>query len=487
MKVDFSLSDILLISPMIALFVFSLIPITIKVLKRNQEQTAFASLSQGLVGIMIAIGLLVVFGGGDKNTAFSNMLLFDGISQWMGIIALLATAWTTILLYENPATKGKQFSEMIFLTLSCAIGMLVMVSAVDLLMIFIGLEMMSLPLYLMIAMSHEEKLSKEAAFKYFVLGSFASAIFLYGISFIFGSTGSTNILNFIDQASALIQSNRIFLFGICLVVVGFCFKVSIAPFHAWTPDVYQGAPTPLTAFMATAIKTVSFTAFLRLMATKSLVGSVNLFDFLQWLAVITMIVGNVAAIIQHSLKRMLAYSSIAHSGYLLIGVITTGISDNNVFGASGVVFYLLSYSLMTLGAFAIASIIEKSDSHIVNTEELSGFAKNRPVLALCFAIFLLSLAGLPPTLGFFSKFYMFSAAISEGLLWLAIWGMLNSVISVYYYLRPIVVMYMKEGEANVGPYPINASMITIVISALFVLALGLISGPLFSAVEISLF
>lgn len=142
---------------------------------------------------------------------------------------------------------------------------------------------------------------------------------------------------------------------------------------------------------------------------------------------------------------------------------------------------------MTLGAFAIASIIEKSDSHIVNTEELSGFAKNRPVLALCFAIFLLSLAGLPPTLGFFSKFYMFSAAISEGLLWLAIWGMLNSVISVYYYLRPIVVMYMKEGEANVGPYPINASMITIVISALFVLALGLISGPLFSAVEISLF
>lgn len=485
MNMNVGLSDILLVSPMIALFLASLIPITIKVLRSNEEQPAIATLTQGLLGIVVAIGLMSVFGGAGK-TAFNNAFVFDGITQWMGIIALAAAGGAMVMMYENPATTGRQFSELIFLAMSSALGMLILVSAVDLLMIFIGLELMSLALYLMIGMSHEEKLSKEAALKYFVLGSFASAIFLYGTAFIFGSTGSTNILNFMEMASELIATNKIFLFGVTFVVLGFCFKVSIAPFHAWTPDVYQGSPTPHTAFMATAVKTVSFAAFLRIIATKSLVGSENLFDILQWLAVITMIVGNTAAILQNNLKRMLAYSSVAHSGYVLVGVITAGVSDQGAFGASGVIFYLLGYSLMTMGAFAIASMLERSENHIVNVDDLAGLAKQRPIIALCFTVFLLSLAGIPPTLGFFGKFYLFNAAIGEGLIWLAVWGMLTSVISIYYYLRPVVVMYMKEGEADLAPHSLNATMMTVVIAALLIISMGLFSGSVFTWVEKSL-
>lgn len=479
------LSDILLVSPMIAIFLASLIPITTKVLRGNREQHSLVTLTQALIGLIIGVGLLVVFGGAGK-TAFSNGLIFDGVTQWMGVIALLGAGASIVMMYENPATSGKQFSELIFLAMNSAVGMLILVSAVDLIMVFIGLELMSLSLYLMIAMSHEEKLSKEAALKYFILGSFATAIFLYGVAFIFGSTGGTNILAFMDQAAELVQTSRLFLFGITFVILGFCFKVSIAPFHAWTPDVYQGAPTPHTAFMATAVKTVSFAAFLRIIATKSLVGSEYLFEMLQWLAVATMIIGNTAAIMQNNLKRMLAYSSIAHSGYLLIGVITAGVSDNAAFGASGVIFYMLSYGLMTIGALAIASMLERSENHIVNIDDLAGLAKQRPIYALCLTVCLLSLTGIPPTLGFFGKFYLFNAAVGEGLLWLAVWGMLSSVIGVYYYLRPIVVMYMKEGEAEIAGRSLNATTVTAVVMALLIVLLGFVSGPIFAAVEKSL-
>jgi NADH-quinone oxidoreductase subunit N len=413
-------------------------------------------------------------------------LVFDGVTQWVGLTGLIAAAISMVMMYENPATSGRQYSELTFLSLSSVLGMLVLVAALDLLTIFIGLELMSLAVYLMIGMSHEEKFSKEAALKYFVLGSFASALFLYGVSFVFGTTGTTNIFMVAQQTGELIQSNRLFLVGTTLIILGFCFKVSIAPFHAWTPDVYQGAPTPHTAFMATAIKAVSFAAFLRVIATKSLVFSDGLFELLQWLAVITMLVGNVAAIVQSNLKRMLAYSSISHSGYIIVGLITSGTSEVGAFGASSVVFYLLSYSLMTLGCFAVIAMLEKNENSMVNVDDLSGLARRQPVLAACLSIFLLSLAGMPPFLGFFGKFYIFNAAIGEGLIWLAVWGVINSVISVYYYLRPIVVMYMKEGTAEVAERRLVATTVAVMVSAVFVSILGLFSGPIFSAVEKSL-
>lgn len=482
MEISVGLADIIRISPMIAIFIASLLPITTKVLSNNKEPNNLVTLIQGIGGLIVGLVLLTVVGGSGE-LAFSKSLVFDSITLWMGSLAILSAAGAIIMMYENYSTNGRQFAELIFLALNSVVGMLILVSAMDLLTLFVGLELMSLALYLMIGMSHEEKYSKEAAFKYFLLGSFASAIFLYGTAFVFGTTGSTNLITFMQEASSLVQSNRLFLFGISFVILGFCFKVSIAPFHAWTPDVYQGAPTPHTAFMATAVKVVSFAAFLRVIATKSLVGSEGLFDVLQWLAVITMIVGNVGAIVQTNLKRVLAYSSISNSGYILVGVITAGVSDAGFFGASAVIFYLFGYCLMTLGAFAIVSILEKNENHMISLDGLKGLAARRPVYAFCFTLFLLSLAGIPPSIGFFGKFYLFNAAVGEGLIWLAVWGVINSVISVYYYLRPIVLMYMTEGEAEIAGHSLSATTVTMIVSAVFIAFLGVLSGPIFSAVE----
>ncbi len=483
---NIGLPDLLLVSPMIALFIASLIPITIKVMRGNSEQSATATLTQGIGGIIAAMILLILVSG-SGSTAFANALVFDGVTTWMGVIALFSAAAGLLLMHDNKATNGDQFSELVFLTLSSTIGMLILVSAVDLLMTFIGLEMMSLALYLMIGMSHEQRVSKEAAIKYFILGSFASAIFLYGIAFMFGTVGSTYIPQIIASTGQLISTSRMFVFGMTMLTLGFCFKVSIVPFHAWTPDVYQGAPTPHSAFMATAVKTVSFAAFLRLISTKSLIGSENLLDFLQWLAVITMILGNVAALLQNNFKRMLAYSSIAHSGYLLVGIITTGISDKMSFGASGVIFYLAGYCLMTMGAFAVVCLMERTEAHSLSIEDMAGFGKTHPLMAFCLTLFLLSLAGVPPLIGFFGKFYLFTSAIGEGLIWLAIWGVLNSVISVYYYLRPIVVMYMKEGDAEAAFGPMNPTKIAIISCSVLVVVLGVLSGPVFGLIEKALF
>jgi NADH-quinone oxidoreductase subunit N len=489
MNINIGLPDILLTSPMIALFLFSLVPITIKILRGNKEQLPLATLIEVLIGLVVTAGLTIIFGhqtGAAAPTAFNGQLLFDGLTTWMSLIAILVGGCAIVLMYENPSTRGEQFSELIFLTLNSLLGALILIASVNLITVFIGLELMSLSLYLMIAMSHEQKVSKEAAIKYFVLGSLASAIFLYGVSFIYGSTGSVSTVDLLQTAQPLIKNNNyLFIFGFAFVVLGFCFKVSIAPFHAWTPDVYQGAPTPVTAFMATTVKVASFAAFLRILASKGLTGSESLFDILQWLAVITMTVGNVAALIQNNFKRTLAYSSIAHSGYVLMGVIAVGISDGSAYGAASVVFYLMTYSIMTLGAFAVLSLIEKNENNFVQTEDLAGFAKTNPILALSLSIFLLSLAGLPPAMGFFGKLYLFSAAVNEGLLWLAFWGVINSVLSVYFYLRPIVVMYMKEGNCEKSENSYGTTFVVCLLSVLIII-LGVVSGPIFNMIEKSL-
>lgn len=495
MNLAIGLRDLFSISPLIALFLASLIPITVKVLNGNQEQNPAGTLWQGIGGLLAsAILLLTVYilvRDQEVQTAFAGALLMDGKTVAVGVLTLLVAAVSLFMMYDNPSTRGDQFSELMFLTLSSVIGMLVLLSANDLIVLFIGLEMMSLSLYLMIAISHEQKLSKEAALKYFVLGSVASAILLYGISFVFGTAQSTSLENLVGQAPELMESSRLFLFGICLVILGFCFKVSIFPFHAWTPDVYQGAPTPHSSFMATAVKAASFIAFLRIMESKVLMSSESLLNILQWMAVLTMVVGNVGAILQNNFKRMLAYSSVAHSGYLLVGLITVGLEpvggqlEVGIGAASAVIFYLVGYSIMTVGAFAIITMFEKNENSSISVDDLAGYARKSPWMALCLTICLLSLAGIPPTLGFFGKFYLFTSAMQEGLLWLALWGMLNSVIAVYYYLRPIVVMYMREGEQD-AVEDANATRAALILCAVLVIALGAFSGQLYMLIESAL-
>jgi NADH-quinone oxidoreductase subunit N len=310
---------------------------------------------------------------------------------------------------------------------------------------------------------------------------------LYGVAFIYGTVGSTYIPDIVERTPELMGASRLFLIGVGLVIIGFCFKVSIVPFHSWTPDVYHGAPTALSSYMATAIKLASMAAFLRFVSIKAMGYSLNLLDIIQWLAVLTMIVGNVAAIRQESVKRMLAYSSIAHSGYVLVGVLSSAISNQSAFAESGVIFYLISYAIMTFGAFAVVNVFETNENSQLVVNDMAGFARRRPMLAFCLTLFLLSLAGIPPTVGFFGKFYLFSAALAEGRLWVVLWGVINSVISVYYYLRPIVMMYMHESDRpEDAERSLPATEVAIVVTMLLVMGLGLFSDFLFQAVEKSL-
>ncbi len=303
---------------------------------------------------------------------------------------------------------------------------------------------------------------------------------LYGISFIYGTVGSTYLPEMMQATPNLFGDQSPVPSRVCSFAVGICFKLAIFPFHAWAPDVYQGSPTALTSFMATGVKAVSLAFFLRLVASQAF--TVERFwpfvDVLQWLAVLTILIGNVGAFRQKSLKRMMAYSSVAHSGYVLIGLIAAGIGGASVLGASGVLFYVLSYSMMTIGAFGVLSILETRADSDLTAEDLRGLGRDKPWLALAMTVLLLSLTGIPPTIGFWGKFFIFSAAVKQGLLWLAVWGVIGSIISVYYYLRPVVAMYMEEPQAGRYSFELRPlSYFTVVLLALLTLAFGLASEP----------
>ena len=467
------IKDLFCAVPVIMIFLVSLVPITLKVCRGNKEPSSIASISYCFIGLIAALFSTFIFYSNFSEGvfAFSRAIVFDGISVFSTIMVCALTGVVLLLSRDHVSTKSAQFSEYLFLVMNSAVGMLVLAWSNDLILTFIGIEVMSLCLYLIIALSNEDRLSKEAALKYFVLGSFASAIFIYGIALIFGVSGTTYLDKIIEAGPTLIANSHLFLIGILFLVIGFAFKVSLVPFHAWTPDVYEGAPTPVTAFMATGVKLVSFIAFLRVLLgdyiTSDMTG--NLVNILQWLAVITMLVGNIGAIMQSSLKRMLAYSSVAHSGFIFIGLVCVSVGGDMSLGASSVAYYLFAYSIMTVGAFAVLALLEKNNSDMILVDDLAGLPKRNPFLAVSLSVFLVSLAGIPPTIGFFGKFFIFSAALKHGFFWLALWAAINSVIAVYYYLRPIVVMYMYEPkdiervESKGGSYFVVVSMAIMVI------------------------
>ncbi len=484
MHIEFNFIDFILVAPALALFFASCIPLLIKVLRGNQEQNSFATLIYAYLGIVIAGGFSVAMTGTER-TAFDGALVFDGISSFTTLIVLFVTAIALTFARDSYSSNKKQFTEAMFLTLNSAIGMLTVVWSNDLIVTFVGIELFSLSLYILIAMSLEEKLSKEAAFKYFILGSFASALMLYGISFIYGTVGSTFLPDLIAATPNLLATNRLFLLGFVLLLVGVSFKIGLFPFHSWVPDVYQGSPTPLTAFMATGVKAVSIAFFLRLVASQAF--TVERFwpfvDVLQWLAVFTILIGNVGAFRQKSLKRMLAYSSVAHSGYVMIGLIAAGIGGASMLGAAGVMFYIFAYSTMTIGAFGVLHLLEPNADSDLTIEDLKGLASEKPWVALSMTLLLLSLTGIPPTVGFFGKLFIFSAAIKQGLVWLALWGVVGSVISVYYYLRPVVAMYMEEPMLRRESLALRPlSYFAVALMALLVLVFGLASEPFYQVV-----
>ncbi len=482
------IEDFICISPILFLFFGSLIPLTIKVLRGNREPNPTLSLGFALFGVIAALGVSCsLFPKLTPYYAFSNALVFDGVSFFSAILICVVTTVAAITAKENSATTGPQFTEFLFLLLNSAVGMMLVAWSNDLIVTFIAIEIMSLCLYLLIALSHEERLSKEAAFKYFVLGSFASAIFLYGIAFIYGLSGSTYINIVAQFTAALAHQNGLFLVGIALTFVGFCFKVAIVPFHAWAPDVYEGAPTPVTGFMATGVKAVVFVAFLRFIHLDflSMDKTGQLLPIIEWLAVLTMTVGNIAAILQSSLKRMLAYSSIAHSGYVMIGLIAAGLGAHGRSGNEAVVYYVFAYTIMTLGAFGVLALFEKSESDLSQIDDIKGLSRRNPITAVMLMLFLLSLAGIPPTIGFFAKLFVFKAAITQGLYWLAIWGAINAVIAAYYYLRPVVYMFMRDEEGIEVATPHRLTWVVTAIMAVLTVMLGLATEPVYEAVKLA--
>lgn len=421
---------------------------------------------------LLASAVLAFAAHTNPGLAFSNMIVVDGFATFFRLLVLLIAIATVLLSGDYFRREGREGGEYYGLLLFSVVGQCIMASANELIMVFIGIECSSIASYILAGYLRNDRRNNEAAVKYFLLGSFATAFLLYGVAWIYGLTGSTN-LESIRQALNGPATLPLAGFAAALMAVGFAFKVAAAPFQVWAPDVYQGAPTPVTAFMAIGAKTAAFAVFVRVFATAF--GPINE----RWeplvavMAVATMIVGNVSAIRQNNIKRMLGYSSIAHAGYILVAV-----AAQSEIGVTALMFYLAAYAFMNLGAFAIVGHFARKGEKYVNIDDLSGLATRQPVMAGLMTVFFLSAIGVPLTAGFFGKFYVFKAAIDSQLIWLAILGLLNSAIAAYYYLRILVVMYMREpGEATDELAPMSGGVnITAWVSAVATLAFGVFPG-----------
>lgn len=421
---------------------------------------------------------------GEAQTLFNGMMASDPYANFFNIVFLASAGFTALASFRYLDREKLQYPEYYVLVLFSALGMMLMTSALDLIVVFIALELMSLSVYALVGFRRTDRRSNEASMKYFILGSAASAILLYGTALLYGSTGTTLITGILKVAQANPQG-PIFVLGAWLVIIGFLFKVAIVPFHMWMPDVYEGAPAPVTGFMTTGLKAAAFAAFVRVIINLGYGHGLSeavqrhFHDILWVSAVLTMLIGNVVALTQTNLKRMLAYSSIAHSGYLLVGLIAGPHSEQ---GYAPVVMYLTAYAIMNLGAFVILTIIASRDDSGLNLHDISGLSRRHPWLAFSMAVFLFSMAGIPPTAGFAAKYTLFYSAIQAGEIPLVVIAVLCSAISVYYYLRVLVYMYMKEpvGTPAATRVPVW-SAITVAVMVVLTLQVGVLPERIVAA------
>jgi NADH-quinone oxidoreductase subunit N len=437
-------ADYVRILPEIVLSVFGMIVMVLEPLIDEEK-------SQKVLGLIALLGTLAGLGATwfmsqAPGLAFWDMVRVDEFSVFFHVLVIAIAAVVILSSYEYMTVQRIRAGEYYALILFGAVGMALMSSAVELVLIFIALEISSISSYVLAGFRRREAASAESSLKYFLLGSFATAFFLYGVALMFGATGSTNI----DLISRALRSGPIPLLAfvaVALMFVGLGFKVAAAPFHVWTPDVYEGAPAPIVGFMSTAPKAAAFAVLLRVIFVIDVPGTV----WLIWVAAaLSMTLGNVCALVQNNVKRLLAYSSIAHAGYLLMAFAAAP-----QMGTSSAMFYTAAYAAMNLGAFGVVSHFANAGERYVTLEDYEGLGRSSPLLAATLTIFLLSLIGIPMTGGFFAKFYVFSAAVKANLIWLTIIGVLNSGVGAYYYLRIIVMMYMRESrkEVPVAPVP----------------------------------
>ncbi len=411
---------------------------------------------KGLTASLAALGLVVVLvisflDLGGSPEAFSGMIIQDGFSNYLQILFAGSGLIAVALAYPYLERMGIKKGEFYPLLLFSISGMILIAQAADLIVVFLALELLSIPLYILAGIARPDPASEEASLKYFLLGAFAGGFVVYGVAFSFGATGTTSLAGIVASIAEGGADITLLLVGAGLILIGLGFKVALVPFHMWTPDVYQGAPTPLTAFMAVGAKAAGFAALLRIFLAALPVLSDKLVPVFWVLSVLTMFTGNLIAIAQSNIKRMLAYSSIAHAGYIMMALVTFGQESltADVVGAS--LFYLFGYAVTNFGAWAVVIALEKKEGQGLNLEDYYGLGKKYPMQAAAMLVFMLSFIGVPPTLGFIGKFYLFRIVVSGGYIWLAIIGVLTSLLSAYYYLRVVVNMYMQDGDPEINP------------------------------------
>lgn len=403
-----------------------------------------------VTALLSAVGLAVTLGFtltqvGLEREGFNKMVVVDGFSTFINALLLVSGLLGVALAYGYVKRMGLERGEYYTLLLFSVTGMMLMAQAADLIVVFLALELLSIPLYVLAAFNRPKTESEEAGLKYFLLGAFATGFVVYGTALVFGATGHTNLSSIVAYASTG-TSGLLLTIGAALILVGFGFKVAAVPFHMWTPDVYQGAPSAVTAFMSSGAKIAGFAALLRVFSTAFPTLAAYMTDILWALAAVTMILGNFIAISQTNIKRLLAYSSIAHAGYILMAFVPYGNPEvRNVSIAAGL-FYLVAYAVTNFGAWGVVIALEKAENKGLEIADYAGLGRKYPALAAAMTVFMLSLIGFPPTLGMIGKFYLFRAVLTGGYVWLAIIGVLTSLVSAYYYLRVVVTMYMKDGE-----------------------------------------
>jgi NADH-quinone oxidoreductase subunit N len=437
---------------------------------------------KGLTALLAAIGLALAMGFsisqfGHQISAFQGKIVVDGFAVFLSTLFLSSGLLGIAVAYDYLKRMGIERSEYYTLLLFSISGMLLMTMAADLIVVFIALELLSIPLYVLAGFARPRLDSEEAALKYFLLGAFAGGFVVYGIALVFGATGSTALSGIVAAVEADSVNLALLTVGAALILVGLGFKVAAVPFHMWTPDVYQGAPTAVTAFMAVGAKAGGFAALLRVFMLAFPALASSLAPVLWGLATLTMILGNFAAITQSNIKRLLAYSSIAHAGYILMAVVTFGQGKAAADAVAAALFYLAAYAFTSFGAWAVVITLEQAENKGLELQDYAGLGRKYPALAAAMAIFMLSFTGVPPTLGFVGKFYLFRSVLEGGYLSLALIGVLTSLVSAYYYLRVVVIMYMHDGEPEISAA--GWLKFTAGFTALATIILGLFASPLF--------
>jgi NADH-quinone oxidoreductase subunit N len=464
------------ILPLIAVSLGAMVILLAGVRMADDESEGLGWLGLATLGVafVLALGLI-----GQTGFAFGGALAVDGFAAFFQLTILIAAAFTILMSLDYASDNHLAGAEYYSLLLFSTLGMMLMAAAGDLIVIFLGLETMSIAAYVLAGLRRHDPRSNEAAIKYFLLGAFSTGFLLYGIALIYGATGSIKLDAIRAELSAPMASHPMLSLGLAMLLVGFGFKVAAVPFHMWTPDVYEGAPTPITAFMAVGVKLGAFAGFVRIFLVGFLPVSGQWSNALWVIAVLTMTTGNVIAVVQTNIKRMLAYSAIAHAGYVLVGMVAASPE-----GGAAVLYYLLAYAFPTLGAFAIVIALERRELVGDEIADYRGLSTRSPALAGAMAVFLLSFTGVPPLAGFMGKFYVFSAALRQGYTYLVVIAVINSVIAAFYYISVTVAMFMEEGGIEPAPMRRRPALVaTIGLSAIATVLVGVYPAPYMTAAQ----